>query len=96
MPLTKKGVADWCAVTKITEEENTGLVTLLTMNHSVLVNGVLASCFEACERWGIVDSASMRALYRISPSSLNSKMYRKFYNFWDPISDQIAASLAVK
>ena len=75
----------WRRVTRVTHDAHCagGLMTIQTLNCSVVVDGVLASCFELNERWGAFESADMRFWYRVAPSVLKSSFYQRLSAKWD-------------
>ena len=87
----------WRRVTRVDDGARCtgGLMTIQTLNRSVVVDGVLASCFELHERWGAFESADMRFWYRVAPSVMRSATYHQLSAMWDNyISEPFARLLA--
>ena len=67
-----------------------GLGTLLTLNHAMVVDGVLVSCYELSLAWGALESLDARLMYRYAPALLHSRAYQWFCKqVWDDWSDGV-------
>jgi len=74
-------------VTRVSESTCVGLVTIFTLNHCLLVDGVVLSCYERSHIWGMFESVDTRLLYRFAPSVLKQAWYRKVVAWWDGVFD---------
>jgi hypothetical protein len=69
---------------------------VLTLNDKIIVDDIVASCFEVNHFYQQVDNISMKSLFLINPNIMNSNFYKKYLKFWDNVFDNNVTPLLLK
>ena len=67
--------------------------SVLSTKHNLIVNGILASCYQTNHTWEKIDSFPMRVLFEISPSIMKSEKYQRIADRYDDFVELSATRL---